>query len=277
MVLEVQENKLCEFCGKVVKQTSKYHLKRFCNFSCSTSFVNMHRDYSKSKYKSGRNHKNFGKKRTEKYKKEQSKRTSGENNGMFKKKHSNESKKKMSETRKIYSELGLYEKNKNKMKIFMSKRMKNKSYEEIYGKEVANKLKKSRSISFSKGKITEKRIESCRKNGLKFILSEKNRGKFFDTKPELEMKEILDKLNIKYYHQIWKEKILCDFYLPKENCIIEVDGKYWHNYPKGNTKDKIRTKELKKIGYNVLRFWEKEFNIEKVKMELKNLKNKKWC
>jgi len=37
-----------------------------------------------------------------------------------------------------------------------------------------------------------------------------------------------------------------------------VDGKYWHNYPYGTEKDKIRGIEMTKKGYNVIRVWEHE-------------------
>jgi len=58
------------------------------------------------------------------------------------------------------------------------------------------------------------------------------------------------------------------YFLPKYNIIIEVDGKYWHNYPNLRPLDKIRNSELKEAGYNVLRFWEGEFNTDIVSNKL---------
>jgi len=53
-----------------------------------------------------------------------------------------------------------------------------------------------------------------------------------DTKPELEFKSILDKLQINYIHpytvDLGKRHASIDFYLPDYNMLIEVDGEYWH-------------------------------------------------
>ena len=40
--------------------------------------------------------------------------------------------------------------------------------------------------------------------------------------------------------------------------IIECDGDYWHNYPKGNEIDHIRTQLIKENGTNIVRLWEHE-------------------
>ena len=55
------------------------------------------------------------------------------------------------------------------------------------------------------------------------------------------------------------------------NIIIEVDGKYWHNYPDGKLIDKIRNDELINVGYKIIRFWENEFNESQVKNNLQKL------
>lgn len=90
--------------------------------------------------------------------------------------------------------------------------------------------------------------------------------KYSDTIPEKKMKKYLIKQGLKenkdfiHQHQVKdiNNKFVADFYIPKLNTIIECDGNYWHNYPNGNEIDHIRTEELKKQGYNVLRFWESQ-------------------
>jgi len=95
---------------------------------------------------------------------------------------------------------------------------------------------------------------------------------FFNTKPEKEMKKVLDELKVEYEFQfpVWNIKhcYVADFYLPLYNTIIEVDGKWFHNYPDGREIDHVRTQELKSVGYGVLRFWENEFDLSKVQGSL---------
>jgi len=65
-----------------------------------------------------------------------------------------------------------------------------------------------------------------------------------DTKPELEFKSILDRLQIKYEHpymvNLGKRYASIDFYLPEHDMLIEVDGDYWH------------PKELKDLNFHTL-------------------------
>lgn len=48
----------------------------------------------------------------------------------------------------------------------------------------------------------------------------------------------------------------CDFYIPAWNLVVECDGDYWYDFPRGREIDRIRTKELQAAGFNVLRLWE---------------------
>ena len=100
-----------------------------------------------------------------------------------------------------------------------------------------------------------------RKNALK-VAEMMVQKRFFNTKPELKMVEVLKNNNINFIHpySVWNIEhcYSADFYLPKTNTIVEVDGKYWHNYPYGTEKDKIRGIEMTKKGYNVIRVWEHE-------------------
>lgn len=93
-----------------------------------------------------------------------------------------------------------------------------------------------------------------------------------DTKPERLFALILDTLDIKYEKQKPIKKYKCDFYIPKYNLIVEIDGDYWHANPKkykandiiGPSKktakkiwesDKTKTHDILNEGYKVLRYW----------------------
>jgi len=52
------------------------------------------------------------------------------------------------------------------------------------------------------------------------------------------------------------------------NIVLEVDGKYHHNFPNGREIDSIRTEEMEEVGYRVLRFWEGEFDPQKIWREI---------
>jgi len=116
-------------------------------------------------------------------------------------------------------------------------------------------------------------------------------GLFFNTKPEIEMKKCLIELGINevklndwklqkskhngqniFIHQYPVENIehcyCADFYLPLYNLVLEVDGRYRHNYPDGLKIDLERTQEMEDVGYRVLRFWEDEFNSQIIWKEI---------
>lgn len=106
-----------------------------------------------------------------------------------------------------------------------------------------------------------------RKGALKCAETMKNK-RFFDTKPELRMKRILSRLKIQFKHPypVWDIKHIysADFFIPKTNTIVEVDGKHWHNLPHMIEKDQLRGEELKERGYKVVRFWEDELTTHNV-------------
>ncbi len=92
---------------------------------------------------------------------------------------------------------------------------------------------------------------------------------FKDTSIELKVENELRIRKIDYQKQVSFCKVaVVDFYLPKHNLIIQVDGCYWHNCPihsnkilKGKTeRDLNQDKILKENGYIVSRFWEHEIN-----------------
>lgn len=97
----------------------------------------------------------------------------------------------------------------------------------------------------------------------------RKKTRFWNTKPERQMKMILRKLKVIFKHQYRVRDIQhsypADFYIPSKKLIIEVDGKFWHNFPMGNYIDHIRTNEMRQAGYKVVRFWENGFDLNAVR------------
>lgn len=100
-----------------------------------------------------------------------------------------------------------------------------------------------------------------------------------DTSIEIKIQNFLKQLGFEYFtHQYIKEikhSYQCDILVPSMNLVIECDGNYWHKYPIGTKIDNIRTEELIKKGFKVLRLWEVEINnmtIDKFKEKIGELK-----
>ena len=88
-----------------------------------------------------------------------------------------------------------------------------------------------------------------------------------DTKPERQLKAILDVSKLIYEHPFQVDDKVYDFFIPSLNLLIEVDGNYWHGYGltkqqmnpmqfKHRTNDTFKTKLAKRRGFNLLRIWE---------------------
>jgi len=86
---------------------------------------------------------------------------------------------------------------------------------------------------------------------------------------------LLDNLDLIYIRSYYAKEIKAfyDFYLPKFNIIIEVDGDFWHSNPmkykdgpiskcqiKNYDRDKVKNQWAKDNGYKMLRFWEYDIN-----------------
>ncbi len=135
-----------------------------------------------------------------------------------------------------------------------------KTWEQIYGKERAKKIREMH-IAISRDLII-KRI--------------KNRAfPFFNTKIERIMAEEMQKRGINFIDQFNVDnKFVCDFAIPRAKLIIECDGDFWHAnpilYDKSNRnglkksqiinlkRDKFKDLYLKKRGWKVLRFFESD-------------------
>ena len=114
--------------------------------------------------------------------------------------------------------------------------------------------------------ITDKRvrknIQGLLKNRKYQVLPKK------DTKIEVKIQNFLKELGISFFtHQYMKIEhgYQCDILIPYLNLVIECDGDYWHKYPIGRDIDHIRTNELIKKGFKVLRIW--EFEIKKMNID----------
>lgn len=119
---------------------------------------------------------------------------------------------------------------------------------------------------------TEKGKEHLRANGIKSHLNRK----YSDTRPERILREALESKNIEFISQYpMYDKFIVDFYLPKENIVIEVNGDYWHGNPlfygngedlkpltdkqiKQKKKDKSRKAYLEKCGHEFHVLWEND-------------------
>ena len=103
-------------------------------------------------------------------------------------------------------------------------------------------------------------------------------------KSKLEEKfeeEVLKPLNIEYIPQYkirgrdGKFRIVCDFYIPSQNLIIEINGNYWHSEasPNNSKRDIEKFETLTQMGYQVIMFYEDEL-YEKKKIIIDILKRR---
>jgi len=138
---------------------------------------------------------------------------------------------------------------------------------------------KKMKIGITKAWKNPKMRESARHRRMKQILPIK------DTTIEIKIQDFLTLLHIEFLtHQYMhiEHGYQCDVFIPEQEgilqkTIIEADGCYWHNCQicnlknaKINKNDNIRTKELQKKGFRVIRLWEHEIR----KMEVNDLGDK---
>ncbi|HEV3245053.1 MAG TPA: DUF559 domain-containing protein [Candidatus Paceibacterota bacterium] len=70
---------------------------------------------------------------------------------------------------------------------------------------------------------------------------------------------VLKPLGVKYRtNQIVEGLTIPDAYIPSNKVVIYADGIYWHQMPKRLKIDREQNRELKKNGYTVLRFNDKQ-------------------
>jgi very-short-patch-repair endonuclease len=158
-------------------------------------------------------------------------------------------------------------------------------------KEIKQKISKSgkgisrpKAEGFGIGRIhTQATKDKMSVSAIKRILKT---GKVKRSGLEYKFEGLLDLLEIKYIHSYYIESIgkIYDFYLPKYNILIEVDGDFWHCNPIKHASPECKTQEINikndkfksqwalDNGYKLLRFWEDDINnnIKQVKQILLN-------
>lgn len=77
------------------------------------------------------------------------------------------------------------------------------------------------------------------------------------SKPEKLLAKKLRSLKIKIQTQKKINGHKVDIFI-KPNICVEVDGKFWHNFPFGTNKDHMEESWLRSHGYIVLRFWDSQ-------------------
>lgn len=79
---------------------------------------------------------------------------------------------------------------------------------------------------------------------------------------------LLIELGIEYQSEFKIERSFYDFYLPKENLLIECDGEYWHSFPDAIKRDKKKDVLAKEKNYKLLRLSEKEILTTDIKEKI---------
>lgn len=75
----------------------------------------------------------------------------------------------------------------------------------------------------------------------------------------------LDKFGISYKKQVpLFNKFVVDVLFPKNNLVLEIFGRYWHEMPVNKKKDFSKKKYLLKCGYKVEEIWDYEIKQEGV-------------
>lgn len=73
------------------------------------------------------------------------------------------------------------------------------------------------------------------------------------------MMKALNSRNIAHEFQfLIAKKFLCDFGFPAAHLVVECDGTYWHSLPKTIRNDRAKDAYLRKCGYTILRFSDKQ-------------------
>lgn len=129
----------------------------------------------------------------------------------------------------------------------------------------------------AKKKPTKAQIREIQLLEVGYRFAKKNRNKA--TKWERIINKMLKDLNENFkfqYPVVFRSKTLyvIDFYFPdRNNLILEIDGKSTHGTPEKIKADKIRTRNLKKLGFHVRRLWNSQVERLKNKEELLQILN----
>ncbi len=80
------------------------------------------------------------------------------------------------------------------------------------------------------------------------------------TKAELRLWSRLRKPGLpgfRFRRQVPIGLFIVDFFCPKQKLVIEIDGDH-HGFPAGERRDRDRDDWLRKRGYRVMRFWNRD-------------------
>lgn len=109
------------------------------------------------------------------------------------------------------------------------------------------------------------------------------------TWPEREFKKLLKELKVEFEVQKIVGTKIFDFYIPKANLLVEIDGDYYHANPKlveEEDRNHMQQKNVRNdsfkdalasgLGYNIERVWENDLkkNYKVVKDKFKKLLKK---
>lgn len=167
------------------------------------------------------------------------------------------------------------ERNKSEYKIDPGKYLREKVYAlhtekaRKNHKKAVNKQKYKdlhRELAKNRFKNDEYKIKIAK--GIEKFYSSGNRSR-----PEKIFANILNNLNIEYESERAVGPYNFDFYLPKHDAFIDVQGEYWHNLPHNSKRDKAKLSYLMKSFPNskLIYIWENELlSTGKVAEKLKN-------
>ena len=94
----------------------------------------------------------------------------------------------------------------------------------------------------------------------KFISENRKNATIYEKLIALKLKVARIKFITQHVIDYNNSFIICDFYIPKYNAIIEVDGMY-HDSILQTHKDSLRDKFLKDSGYIVFRIWNSDVDV----------------
>lgn len=160
---------------------------------------------------------------------------------------------------------------------------KGKTYNEIYGKRKANRIKKLFSISRKgeKNSMFGKHHTNKAKAKIRKVISNARKNGSYNLSPNLPEKKLIRiiKRNNLPFNYVGDGKVIIkgfnpDFLSLNPKHIIEVFGDYWHNRENIKKRDENRIKAYSSMGYKTLILWEHELNdkekiIEKIEEFIK--------
>ncbi len=155
----------------------------------------------------------------------------------------------------------------------------NPMYGKTHSKETRRKMKKAAATRDNSKVGKWERQPKHREQSSKRLVNLIKNGKIksSNTKPEKQCKSILRSLKIPFRSQFLIEdtegfRHLYDIKLVDRNLLVEVDGDYWHSFPKAKKRDRLCERKAKEKGLKVLRIAESELKKNPKVVESKILK-----